>query len=428
MNTTDDAARALELEGNAGGKKRTWMWLGAFLVLGALGGGAYFQYGKADGGGYRFRTEEAKRGSLTILVTATGALEPVNQVVVGSELSGTIAQVDVDFNDTVKRGQILARLNTDQIQTRVAQARANLGAANAKLEEEQANFTEFEREFDRCKKLSPQGLCTPQKLDTVRAAFLRSKAKLAAARAQVDHAVATLDADEMDIQKATIRSPIDGVILNRNIESGQTVAASFQSPDLFTIAEDLRRMELHVDVDEADVGRVLEGQRARFTVDAYPDKTFPAQIKQLRYAPQRVDGVVTYKALLSVDNTDLYLRPGMTATADIVTRRVKDALLVPNAALRFTPPDPNKVSKADRQGASMLAGSMPWHPRRAPVKKNGGPKSDSGGKSKVWIMRDGKPAAIPIVSGMTDGRVTEILEGEIEAGMELLIDVVGSDR
>lgn len=419
----EDAACSLGLEEQSSQHSMTWKrWL--FVAVVVLISGVvttYLSQGNADSMSYK--TGEARQGNLSIKVTAAGALEPVNQVVVGSELSGTIVQVDVDFNDPVVRGQILARLNTDQIKIRVIQAQATLAMAQAKLQEEEANFTEAKNENERCKALSLRNLCPPQKSDVIKAAFLRATAKLTGARAQVEHAKATLSAGEMDIKKAMIRTPIDGIILNRSIEPGQTVAASFQTPDLFTIANNLRHMELHVDVDEADVGRVRESQQATFTVDTYPKHQFPAQIKQLRYAPQREGGVVTYKALLSVDNPDLLLRPGMTATADIVIKQVNAALLVPNAALRFTPPDPDKKPDA-RPGGSVLAASIPWHPRRREAKKTNRPNVDSQGMNRVWVLKDGQPVAISIVTGSTDGRMTEVLKGDIGPGTKLLIDIL----
>ena len=402
--------------------------LALIILLAATGSGGWAFYDQQESSDFRYKTGEVIRGDLFIKVTATGMLQPVNQVVVGSELSGTITQVNVDFNDPVHKGQILARLNADQIKTRIVQAQATLAGAQARLQEEaEANFTEVQHSFERCKKLAARGLCPPQKLETGRAAFFRAKAKIAGAKAQVDHAKATLGAGKMDMKRTVIRSPIDGIILNRNIEPGQTVAASFQSPDLFTIAEDLRRMELHVDVDEADVGRVREGQHASFTVDAYPKRHFPAQIRKLRYAPQRVDGVVSYMALLSVKNPDLLLRPGMTATANIVTERVTDAVLIPNGALRFTPPDSNKQTDARGVG-SVLAASMPWHPRRKPRKKPSSPRADADGKNRVWLMRDGAPSAIAIAVGATNGRMTVVLRGDVEPGTELLIDALRKSK
>lgn len=425
-NTPDEnAAAALGLEDKPSRRhvilRRAF--LGISMILVANGALAYYQHN--DEKAVLYKTAKVAMGNLEIKVTAAGTLEPVNQVVVGSELSGTIVDVFVDFNDKVTSGAVLARLNADQIETRITQARANLGAAKAKLHEEDANFTETKNEHERCIELSKRKLCPQQKADIAKAAYLRTMAKRAGALAQVEHAKATLAAGEMDLSKSMIRTPIDGIILNRNIEPGQTVASSFQTPDLFTIADDLRYMELHVDVDEADMGRVKELQHATFTVDAYPRQRFPAQIKQLRFAPQRVDGVVTYKALLKVENPDLLLRPGMTATADIITQKVVDALLVPNAALRFSVAETDMPDKA-KKGGSMLAASMPWHSRRPPSKRPQSPRAGVSGKGKVWVLQDNKPVAISIVAGATDGRMTEVLKGDLEPGIELLVDILGA--
>ena len=279
-----------------------------------------------------------QRGNLTVVVTATGTLEPVNQVDVGSELSGIIDIVEVDYNDRVELGQVLARLDTDKLQAEVLQSQAALEAAQAKILEAQATVLETHLKSQRCDRLAVKKMCSQEDVDSSVAAYKRARAEEGSARAQVAEARAKLGADQTNFAKAVIHSPIDGIVLVRNVEPGQTVAATLQAPVLFTLAEDLAKMELHVDVDEADVGLVEAGQTAHFTVDAYPERTFPARITQVRFGSQTVDGVVTYETVLNVDNSDLSLRPGMTATADITVKRIENAILVPNAALRFTPP------------------------------------------------------------------------------------------
>jgi len=256
----------------------------------------------------------------------------------------------------------------------------------------------------------------------MRATYERSVAGVASARAQVNAAEATLTANKTDLSKAVIVSPIDGIVLMRNVEPGQTVAASFQTPVLFTLAEDLRQMELHVDVDEADVGQTLVGQEATFRVDAYPDREFKARITRVNYAPKVVQDVVTYEALLSVDNSDLVLRPGMTATAEITTRVVKKALLVPNGALRFSPPTPEKKSKT-----SAVRGLLPGPPRRG-LEQRSSDTAPGSKQQRVWVLRDKQPVAIPVTVGATDGLMTEIVTGDIEPGTQVLVDIAKNNK
>jgi HlyD family secretion protein len=270
--------------------------------------------------------------------------------------------------------------------------------------------------FERCEKLAERQLCTTGDLDAARAAHARAKAAEASARAQVAEARATLDGKETELAKTEIRSPIDGLVLLRQIEPGQTVAASLQAPILFTLAEDLAQMELHVAVDEADVGRIAVGQSASFTVDAWPERSFPASITQVRFAPRTVEGVVTYETVLTVDNSDLALRPGMTATAVITVQELQDALLVPNAALRFTPPATEAAQPRQRGAFGMLFPRPPMGQRHGNADRNGG--------RKVWVLRDGAPQAVPVQTGASDGKFTELQSGELQAGEQVVVDTV----
>jgi HlyD family secretion protein len=257
-------------------------------------------------------------------------------------------------------------------------------------------------------------------MDAAMAALQRAQADEASAKAQVSEAQATLEANESDLAKAVIYSPINGIVLKRSVEPGQTVAASFQTPVLFTLAEDLTKMELHVDVDEADVGQVKEGQEAAFTVDAYPDRAFPARITQVRYGSQEVEGVITYETVLNVDNSDLSLRPGMTATADITVQKVENAILVPNAALRFSPPV--KEKEAPSNSGSVLSKLLP-HPPRSPSKQREVVIANKR-QQRVWRLQDGKLAAVDVTTGATDGIMTEVTGGDVKPGMALVVDTV----
>ena len=363
-------------------------------------------------------TAPVTRGSLVVSVTATGTLEALNQVEVGSELSGVIAAVTVDFNDRVKAGDVLARLETERLESRVLFSRASLEAAEARVLDAEATVRQTARDLERAQSLAGRGFQSGEALDAATAAAERALAALALAKAQVTEATAQLASDETDLEKAVITSPIDGVVMKREVEPGQTVAASLQTPLLFLLAEDLTRLELHVAVDEADVSKVKEGQSARFTVDAYPDRAFPATISQVRYAPETTEGVVTYETLLALDNSELLLRPGMTATADIAVAEVADALLVPNEALRFTPPDADQGTEG-RSGPPMLAPPM----RRAAQTEN--PADDPGARRTVWVLENGTPKAVEVTAGASDGRYTEIVDGELAPDDPVIVDMRG---
>ncbi len=414
---TPDALAALIGLNPPPSRRRAWYWLVGLGLL-ALGVAAWFLLEAPAPDGPRFITATVERGDLTVKVTATGQLQPVTQVDVGTEVSGTIDQVSVDFNDRVTQGQVLARLDPDTFQAKQRQSQAALMLAQASVTEAQVTVTETASKLGRVHDMIAKRLSSPEELDTAAAAAGRAEAALAVARAKVEQAQAQLDADNRTLEKSAIRSPIDGTVLKRQVEPGQTVAASLQTPVLFTLAEDLTQMELNVAVDEADVGQIKAGLTAEFTVDAYPNRRFPATITQVRYAPETINGVVTYAALLSLDNRDLSLRPGMTATAEIIAREVKDAVLVPNGALRFTPPAP-KTAKEDSRG---LVGML--LPSRPPSSRSKGGKDATTGKgAQVWILREGVPTAVAVKSGATDGTLTEILDGSLEPGIEVLVDL-----
>ena len=369
-----------------------------------------------------FQTAPAIRGDLTVTVTATGTIQPLNQVDVGAEISGLIEAVHVDFNDQVRLGQSLASLDKDQLSARVRQSSAQLVSAEAKVEEAKANELEARNNLKRAESLHAQGNVSEQSLDNARAAHARAQAALASARAQVTVAEANLAADDTNLAKAEITAPIDGIVLKRQVEPGQTVAASFQTPVLFTLAEDLSAMKLVVDIDEADIGQVKERQRATFTVDAYPGRVFPARITSVRFAPKDEAGVVTYEALLSVDNSDLALRPGMTATATITTANRNGAMLVPYAALRFqppTPPDSEDEPAARRRGPPGLMGMM--MPRFNRNRGNRQAPLQPGARGRVWVLDDGQPSPVPVQIGLLDGERAEVITEGIVEGTEVII-------
>ncbi len=369
----------------------------------------------------RFLTERVRRGDIVVTVSATGTLEPTRKVDIGCELSGTVKTVQVDYNDHVKRDQVLARLDTSKLELSLAQSKAALESAKANVSLDEAKLKDAEREYKRQKVLNLEGAATQSKLDEKETAFEKAVAELAGAKADVIRYQAALDSAETELSKATIRSPINGIVLTRSVEPGQTVAATYATPTLFTVAEDLTRMELQVDVDEAAISQVKEGQEAVFTVDAYLDRTFRARIIQARFGSSTTSGVVTYKTILSVDNSDLSLRPGMTATACITVKKVENALLVPNAALRFTPPV--KKKKKSFEGLDKML--LPTPPAQSKVQKRDDRNKD--GSHRVWAIKDGLPVPIPVTLGATDETWTEILTGDLEPGMPLAIDVLDSE-
>jgi HlyD family secretion protein len=362
----------------------------------------------------RYVTQAVERGSLVVTVTATGSVQPTKKVDISSELSGTVRKVLVDYNSPVKAGQTLAELDTEKLNATVQSSRAKLAAARAKVTEAKATVVEKQRDLERKRTLAGKQVGSQQDLDVSQAAYDRAQAALASAEADVGAAQADLRLNETNMAKACICSPIDGVVLKRNVDPGQTVASSLQAPVLFSIAEDLKQMELQVDVDEADVGKVKSGQTATFSVDAFPERRFPAKIRDVRYASETIQGVVTYKAVLTIDNSELLLRPGMTATAEIRVMQVADATLIPNAALRYAPPA--STSSSDRR--SFLQRILPGPPPFRKATK----REDMGDKRIVWILKNGAPASVPIMVGASDGRKTEVKSGDIAPGQVIIVD------
>jgi HlyD family secretion protein len=395
-------------------------------LLGLAVAGLLFLRAGSQSNGVRYETAQVERGNLTVTVTATGKLQPTNQVDVGSELSGTIQKVFVDDNDTVTKGQLLAQLDLSKLNAQVEKSKATLASARARVQQTEATLTEARANLQRLQQVAAlSGGRVPSKaeLETAKATVERAIADRSSALAAVNEAQATLETDQTNIRKASIRAPIDGLVLARRVEPGQTVAASFQAPVLFTLAEDLRHMELEVDVDEADVGQVRKGQEATFTVDAYPNRVYTAQVILVRYGSDTVNNVVSYKTRLVVDNTDLSLRPGMTATAEIVTAKRDDALLVPNAALRFTPPAPKTAAENDGGFLSLL------YPRWSRISaRTSTPPTPRGGTQTIWVLKDGQLAPVTVTLGATDGRMTEIVSGDLKAGMAVVTDAVTPKR
>lgn len=405
---------------NFSGRKKRWILLvaaiGAVAAIGLLSSG-----GNGTGGSYL--TEEAAMGKLVVSISASGTLQPTRSVDVGSELSGTLEAVLANENDRVTKGQIVARLDTAKLRDSVAKSKAAVDAAEASVAQADATLGESRANLDRLRQVAElSGGKVPSKteLESAEAAWRRAVANLASARAAVAEARATLQTDETNIEKAVIRSPINGVVLTRKVEPGQTVAAQMTTPVLFVIAEDLTKMELQVKVDEADVSTVKLGQPASFTVSAWPGRSFPATIQRVGLGSTTTDNVVTYKTVLSVANDDLALRPGMTATSRILTTQRDDVLLVPNAALRFVPPG----TADSKPSGSFVSRLMP----RPPQPKKQTPKAVASDAKQVWVLHDGRPTPIPVQTGASNGRQTEITGGELKAGMDVIVDYQASTR
>jgi HlyD family secretion protein len=418
-------AQTLGIDPSSARKRaRRKLWLVVIFLVAVCAAAGWAWKGGSPSDVPRYETQAVRQGDLTVIVTATGNLEPTVDVNVGSELSGILETVEVDYNQRVTMGQVLARLDTTKLQAEVTQSKAALQAAEAKVLQAQATIAETKSKLEqlqRVRELSNNKVPSQADFDAAQANYARALADEASAQAAVAQAKATLQFKETDLSKAVIRSPINGVVLTREVEPGQTVAASFQAPVLFQLAEDLTQMELHVDVDEADIGQVKEGQDAEFTVSAYLDRVFQARIVQVRYGSATVDGVVTYETVLKVDNTDLALRPGMTATANITVQKVENALLVPSEALRFSPPA-QQQKKSSRGLVGML---LPGPPR---MTKSEEVVDTNKRQQTVWVLRDGQPVAVPVTVGATDGTMTEIVSGEILAGMRVIVDTVEMGR
>ena len=390
-----DIATTLGLAGSAAPHRRFWRRPKFWIIGAVIGIGAatyYFMRGAPLP--VQYSTVNARRGDLAVSVTATGTLAPLDTVIVGTEVSGVIDAVAVDYNDRVHKGETLAVVNTDLLRAQISQSRAAVGAAVAAQRQTTATLAQVRDQSARAEALFKVAVMSAQDVETARGDLGRAVAADSNARAQIDVATAALQVQLTTLEKATIRAPIDGIVLERQVEPGRTVAATFQTPVLFVLAADLRHMTLALNVDEADIGQVKAGERADFTVDAYPDHVFTGTVRTVHNASIMVEGVVTYQAILDVANDDLLLRPGMTATATVKTSALHDVLLVPNAALRFTPAE---------GAAAGAAGAPSGH--------------------CVWSLKQSSPSAIPVSIGLSDGLWTQVTAGAVEPGTPLVTGI-----
>ncbi|HSW26798.1 MAG TPA: efflux RND transporter periplasmic adaptor subunit [Burkholderiaceae bacterium] len=409
--------------------RRPTSWLAVLAIASLIGGIGFWWTDRNAQAAPIYVTTPVTRGDLRMSVIANGTLQPTRTINIGSELSGTVSQVFVDINDTVKKGQVLVQLDIAKLRDQITRSRAALAAAVAKVQQAVATHKESASSLSRLEsvhQLSGGKVPSGIELDAARAVLERARADEASARANVNDARAALSTDETNLAKASIRSPSDGVVLTRAADPGNAVAASLQAVTLFSIAEDLHRLRLLVNVDEADVGSVAVGQKATFTVSAYPTRRYPATVTRVAYGSTTTDNVVTYQAQLDVDNQDLSLRPGMTATATITATERQQVLLVPNTALRFTPAAAQRSATAASGARSGIVGSlMPRAPAGIGGRRTGAGGSaaqNAPGPRQLWVLRDEIPMALTVMAGATDGRLTEVSGEQLEPSMAVIID------
>jgi HlyD family secretion protein len=419
-----DLATLLDEPASRGWYRRPMLWLIVAAVVLASAGVWWWLDSRASNAAPRYSTQVVARGNLTLLVIANGTIQPTRSINIGSELSGTVLKVNVDVNDRIKKGQVLVVLDTAKLKDQILRSQATLTAASAKVAQTAATIVEARASLGRLEEVARiSGGKVPSKteLDAGRATLARAIADDASAHAGVSDAKAALSTDQINLSKASITAPADGVVLTRSVDPGNAVAASLQAVTLFTVAEDLSKLRLWVYVDEADVGSVKVGQDATFTVSAYLSRNYPARITRVGFGSTITDNVVTYLTYLDVDNADLSLRPGMTATATITATQRTDVLLVPNTALRFTPTAAADMPAAKKSMPPSLLPRMPGSNTRRPAAAG----ASTANAKQVWVLPadgQGAPLAVAVVPGISDGRMTEIVGGDLKAGMLVITD------
>jgi HlyD family secretion protein len=364
---------------------KPWL-IGGLLSLAVIAAvGAVWWYA-SSGANVRYTTAAVTRGAVTRTVTATGTVNPVLTIIIGSYVSGVIQEIHCDYNTQVKVGQICAKIDPRPYQTVVDQNKANLDVAKAQLEKDKATLGYAQLTYERNLRLAQNNAVSKDALDNAKSALAQAQAQIGVDEATIEQRQAQLAAAQVNLGYTNIVSPVDGTVVLRNVTVGQTVAASFQTPTLFLIATDLTKMQVDTNVSESDIGGIRDGDKALFTVDAFPKRTFTGTVTQVRQAPQTVQNVVTYDVVVSVDNRDLALKPGMTAATHIVIDERADVLRVPSQALRYTP--------------SALSGRH----------------AGAGAQARLFVLRDGKPVAVPVTAGLDDDSFTEIVKGELAPG------------
>jgi HlyD family secretion protein len=383
--------------------KKVVAGIGAAVIIGAV----LMYVFKSDTQREKYETALIDRGDITEKITATGTISPVNSVKVGSQVTGRIVRIFADFNAQVKKGQVIAQLETDLYQSKVEQADANYKMSQAQVMEAKASLIDAESNFKRAKKLRAEQVLAERDFEIAETKYQAAQAAYHAAVAREEQSKALLNAARVDLAHTTIYSPVDGIVISRNCDVGQTVVATFQTPDLFLIAEDLTKMQVDAYVDEADIGKVRVGQEARFTVDSYPDTVFNGTISQVRFAPKELQNVVSYATVIEVANPELKLRPGMTASISIIVGRTTNVLRVVNAALRFKPDPEDKNFLPD-----------------APSAANSDAYDDFAltKQQRLWLLaEDGTVQIAPVTTGIYDMRYTEIVSGTVKEGQKVIV-------
>jgi len=449
-------------------KKIIWIAVIVIILAGSVLGVTLIRKGK--NGTVKYRVEAVGKGDIEALVVTSGTLNPIDLVDVGSQVSGKIEKLNVDFNDTVKKGQIVAELDLEPLNLKIQQNEANYQSRIASLDRAKVNVDNLQKKYDRAKSLFEKKLLSIEELETVEVNFLSAKTDVISAQASLDQAKTQLDLSKVDLANAIIRSPVDGIVIARKVSPGQTIQASYQAPVLFQVATDLTKMKVECDVDEADIGKLKEGQKARFTVEAFPNDAFNGTVTQVRYASQTVQNVVTYTTVINVENPEKKLRPGMTATVSVVVGEAKGVLRVPNAALRFMPAqavlEAAMKEMSDRmggqrgpEGGQAQAGQPGAAPQSGPntqaqsqqqqqqsrVGEGQRPQGQGGFQmggrsgtgvggarrqqpSRVWVQgKDGKIRMVFVRPGITDMSYTEVLRAELKEGDEVITGVVGAN-
>ncbi|MBN2194144.1 MAG: efflux RND transporter periplasmic adaptor subunit [Polyangiaceae bacterium] len=409
----------------------TWLLrvVALLFVVGGVAGFLSWRSANSSATKTTYQTTPVEKGSLVVSVTATGTLEALNSVDVGSEITGRVTEVLVQFNDKVLAGQVLAKIDTETYLARMEEAQAQLSARFAALKNSKATLNEARLKVERTKTLHAQGLSSQQELEAAQAAAERAEASVSSDNAQATLSNASLKVAKSNLDKTIVTSPIDGVVLDRLVEPGQTVTSGLQTPVLFTIAASLDAMRLEIAVDEADVGMVVPDQAATFTVDAYPDRVFKSRVLTVKNLPNSTSSVVTYTAWLAVDNDESLLRPGMTATAEIVVSEEKDVLLVPNAALRFSPP---KVTES--AGFSFTSLFRRGPPREDRKTATGAASASGKGAGKaantktLWVLRDGEPQSVTVTVGKTSGTKTKVESRELAPQTLVIVNAVQESK
>ena len=384
-----------------------WVVVLAAIIVGV----AWFFYKRAHAApNIQYDTSAADRGTVVAKVTATGNLSALLTVQVGAQVSGRVQELDVDYNSPVKKGQTIAKLDPLLFEAAVQQAKAFELSTQSNIAKDKANETNMKIAYERAQKLREAQVIAQSDFDTAKANYDAAAAQVDADESNLQSAEAALHQAELNLSYTTIISPIDGIVISRNVDVGQTVASNFQAPTLFVIANDLHHMQVDTNVGESDVGKLMAGMPATFTVDAYPNKPFTGKLRQVRNASQTVQNVVTYDAVIDVENPQLLLKPGMTANVTFVYEQKNDVLRVRNSALRFSP-DPQVLQRAGLANLLPPAGAVQDLTHRT-----------------VWVLRDGKPVRVPVTTGVTDGTYTEIVEGDVHPGDTLINDMTVRPR